>query len=198
MPDLLFSLFLHCLSRFPPRADSNYAIYYAAASAPAWEVVIRNAGHFQYLDARGGFMDAVCAVGRAPDASVLALTSAAMVAWAETMVRDDSSRLVGTPTGTTIDAADVRSSPVLPASASPPPRLRMGVDTEGSIVAGLASWDAAERLFATERSARELLAGSGSSGGGKGGSGGGGKKGKGAEDLDFTVRLKNFQLTWSS
>ena len=45
----------------------------------------------QYLDSRGGMMDAICAVGSAPDASVAELTQAAMVAWAETMVRHSGS-----------------------------------------------------------------------------------------------------------
>ena len=60
-----------------------------------------------------------------------------------------------------------------PADAQPaqaPPRLRMGVDGDGNIVAGLASWDAASRLFATSQQARELLA-EGASKGGAAGSG---------------------------
>ncbi|PSC68105.1 alpha beta-hydrolase [Micractinium conductrix] len=170
-------------------SDSNYAIYYAAASAPAWEVVIQNAGHFQYLDGRGGVMDAICAVGNAPDASVAALTQAAMVAWAETMVRDDSSRLVDggqrPASGSSSSGSSAGGS-----AGGPKPRLRMGLDGDGNVVAGLASWDAAERLFATEKRAEELLLATSS-----GGSGGGGR---GGAALHVSVRLKNFQLLWSN
>ncbi|PRW56471.1 alpha beta-hydrolase isoform A [Chlorella sorokiniana] len=122
----------------PP--DSNYAAYYAAASAPAWEVVISNAGHFQYLDGRGGVMDAICAVGSAPDAGVAALTQAAMVAWAETMVRGDPMYVGHTVDGSIDDSEGSSSggsgsrgsvSAAVTADlqqAQAPPRLRMGVD----------------------------------------------------------------------
>lgn len=170
-------------------SDSNYAVYFAAASAPAWEVVIRNAGHFQYLDSRGGVMDAICAVGAAPDASVVALTQAAMVAWAETMVRHNSSRLVGPSSSSSSSGGGDGTSGDTgqPAASAPPPKLRMGVDSDGNVVAGLASWDAASLLFATEKQARELLAASATSG-----------ASSNAAALDFTVRLKNFQLLFSN
>lgn len=166
-------------------------------------------------------MDAICAVGAAPDSSVVALTQAAMVAWAETMVRDNSNRLVGSGTvagsrggggGRAAGGGEQQPPAQLaqaqqqqgeedeegaqPASkpAGPPPRLRMGLDSDGNIVAGLASWDAASLLFATERQARELLAASESRSSSSGGSG---QRGGGAP-LDFTVRLKNFQLLFSN
>ncbi len=161
-------------------------------------------GHFQYLDGRGGVMDAICAVGSAPDASVAALTQAAMVAWAETMVRGDP-MYVGHSVNGSIDdsggssgggrgsrggvgaaaAADVQQ-------AQAPLRLRMGVDGDGNIVAGLASWDAASRLFATSQQARELLA----EGASKGGSGKNGNKA--SSPPDFSTRLKNFQLLFGN
>lgn len=143
------------------------------------------ASRVQYLDSRGGVMDAICAVGAAPDASVVALTQAAMVAWAETMVRDDSARLVG---GSRAGSAAGDAGDGQPAAPSPPPRLRMGVDSDGNVVAGLASWDAASLLFATEKQARELLAASAGSAGGS----------RGAAALDFTIRLKNFQMLFSN
>ena len=134
-------------------------------------------------------MDAICAVGNAPDASVAALTQAAMVAWAETMVRDDSSRLVDggqrPASGSSSSGSSAGGS-----AGGPKPRLRMGLDGDGNVVAGLASWDAAERLFATEKRAEELLLATSS-----GGSGGGGR---GGAALHVSVRLKNFQLLWSN
>ncbi|EFN58050.1 hypothetical protein CHLNCDRAFT_50739 [Chlorella variabilis] len=168
--------------------DSNYSVYFAAASAPAWEVVIRNAGHFQFLGSRGGVMDAICAVGSAPDPSVVALTQAAMVAWGETMVRGTGGS--GGSGGSSVrnSSSNGRDAPPRSGSGSGdaaesgtqalPPRLRMGLDSDGNIVAGLASWDAASRLFATSEQAQALLAGSG----------GGGA----AADID--IRLKNFEI----
>ncbi len=133
-------------------------------------------------------MDAICAVGAAPDASVVALTQAAMVAWAETMVRDDSSRLIGSGTTGSSGGSGGGEDAGQPAASTRVPRLRMGVDSDGNVVAGLASWDAASLLFATEKQARELLAASSTSAGGS----------SKAAALDFTVRLKNFQLLFSN
>jgi hypothetical protein len=127
----------------------------------------------QYLDSRGGMMDAICAVGSAPDASVAELTQAAMVAWAETMVRHSGS---SSSSGGSRGSGDGRAGGSPPQQQAPPERVRMGLDSDGNIVAGLASWDAASRLFATGEQARQLLA---ASGGGK---------------LDFTMRLKNFEI----
>lgn len=134
-------------------------------------------------------MDAICAVGAAPDASVVALTQAAMVAWAETMVRHNSSRLVGPSSSSSSSGGGDGTSGDTgqPAASAPPPKLRMGVDSDGNVVAGLASWDAASLLFATEKQARELLAASATSG-----------ASSNAAALDFTVRLKNFQLLFSN
>jgi hypothetical protein len=126
----------------------------------------------QYLDSRGGMMDAICAVGSAPDASVAELTQAAMVAWAETMVRHSGSGRGSSSGG----SADRRAGGSAPQQQGPPERVRMGLDSDGNIVAGLASWDAASRLFATGEQARQLLAASGGS------------------KLDFTMRLKNFEI----
>lgn len=151
-------------------------------------------GHFQYLDGRGGVMDAICAVGSAPDASVAALTQAAMVAWAETMVRGDP-MYVGHTVGGSIEGSSGSGGVGAAAAAEAqqaqaPPRLRMGVDGDGNIVAGMASWDAASRLFATSQQARELLA--------EGASKGGSNDSKASSPPDFSTRLKNFQLLFGT
>lgn len=88
-----------------------------------------------------------------------------MVAWAETMVR-------GAP-------------PAGLAAALAPPRqaqqqqLRMGVDGAGRLVAGVAGFDAAQRLFATEEAARALLRR-------------GALYAQEGMQLELTTRLKNF------
>ena len=119
-------------------------------------------------------MDAICAFGSARDASVAELTQAAMVAWAETMVRHSGS------SSSSGGSVDDRAGGSPPQQQGLPERVRMGLDSDGNIVAGLASWDAAARLFATSEQARQLLAATG----------GGGRRG----ELDFTVRLKNFEI----
>ncbi|KAL4858409.1 hypothetical protein ACK3TF_001389 [Chlorella vulgaris] len=172
-------------------SDSNYARYFAAASAPALEVVVPSAGHFQFLRARGGFMDAVCAFGKAADPAVQALTQAAMVAWAETMVRGtdctDGSRERASSSSNSSSSAEAGYSSALLSSNSssvgsgdglPPPRLRMGLDSSGNFAAGLATWDAAGRLFDSSDRVRQMLAGGGGS----------------AAVPEFSVRLKNFAL----
>ena len=167
-------------------SGSNYETYFSAATAPAWEVVIRDAGHFQFIDSRGGVMDAICAVGRGPDASVAALTQAAMVAWAETMVRGDPIHVGGSSGGGGGGSSgggrrrgDGTRGAAAAAPVQAPPRLRMGLDSDGNITAGLASWDAASRLFSTSQQARQLLERSAGSSG---------------APLEFCTRLKNFSF----
>lgn len=147
-------------------------------------------------------MDAICAVGSAPDASVAALTQAAMVAWAETMVRGDpmyvghtvdgsfegSSGSSGSGSGSRGGVGAAAAAEAQQAQATP--RLRMGVDGDGNIVAGMASWDAASRLFATSQQARELLA--------EGASKGASNDSMASSLLDFSTRLKNFQLLFGT
>ena len=154
-----------------------------------------SAGHFQFIDARGGVMDAICATGAAPDASVAALTQAALVAWAETMVRGDPTH-VDDPAGSSSASGGSRGAAQAAGEQQVPPRLRMGLDADGQIVAGLASWDAASRLFSTAQQARQLLSegarkGRGTAAGSNGRSGGDEEEGG---QLEFSVRLKNFQL----
>ncbi|GAB4816095.1 hypothetical protein N2152v2_003141 [Parachlorella kessleri] len=194
-------------------ANSNHSLYYEAASAPAWEVVLHDVGHFQFLDGRGGVMDAICAYGPTPDRVVQAISKAMMVAWAETMVRgpghsdssSSSARSSGTllatspMSGTAVQAgaADTQgpnasSSKVQPPPSPPqqqqqeeqrPPPLKMGIDSHGRIVAGVAGFDAVRRLFATEEHAKEVLR--------RGGLlGGPGKE----QQLRISTRLKNFSL----
>lgn len=158
----------------PP--DSNHRVYYEAAAAPAWEVVLEDAGHFQFLDGRGGLLDAICAFGGVADSAVQGITQAMMVAWAETMVRE----------ATPLQAAA--------AHAGKPP-LKMGVDASGRLVAGVASFDAAQRLFATEARALELLQLSQHNEAGAGGGGGGTPpQVLPPPSLRISTRLKNFSL----
>jgi len=67
--------------------DANYAHFYDAATAPTWQVVVPQAGHFQFLDEQSLLDRSVCAAGRTPDATVRAVSRAAMVSWAEVLVR---------------------------------------------------------------------------------------------------------------
>jgi pimeloyl-ACP methyl ester carboxylesterase len=124
-------------------AGANYATFFDAAAGPAWEVVVREAGHLQFLDSRGGSaMDLACAAGRAPDAEVAEVARAMMVAWAETMVRGGGRRP---------QDQEARGGE---GPASKPPPLLCGIDGEGNVVAGLASFDALQALYATEEALR--------------------------------------------
>ena len=164
--------------------DSNHTLYFDASSSPAWEVVVQAAGHLQFLDHRSGILlDALvsracrpagwveggftprlaptppcsmclaeparhgrrfdcspdpalpphalqCAAGSADDAAVRELTQTVMVAFAETFVRTSSScGALG---------------------------LRVGLDSDGHLAAGLAPLNAIRRLFQAEENFARL------------------------------------------
>jgi pimeloyl-ACP methyl ester carboxylesterase len=68
--------------------DSNYATFYDAASGPAWQAVIQDAGHLQFLDTRNkSSLDLFCVAGKVPDAIVRQAMKAMCVAWGEVTVR---------------------------------------------------------------------------------------------------------------
>ncbi|GAQ77704.1 Hypothetical protein KFL_000020650 [Klebsormidium nitens] len=69
----------------PP--DANYRQFYNASSSPSWEVVIREAGHFQFVDNASTLQDAVCGSGRVDSKVVNDVSKAVMVTWAELMIR---------------------------------------------------------------------------------------------------------------
>eukprot|EP00887_Chlorella_sp_A99_P006086 scaffold22.g6086.t1 len=145
--------------------------FFDAAASPAWEVVVQGAGHLQFLDHRGGLMDSLCAAGEANDAAVREVAQAAMVVWAEMFVRPAPRG----PRQASAAGGDGGGGSVAASSMS----LRVGLDADGNLVAGVGSFDAMRRLFATEEAARTLLVRSG-----KGGGGG----------LQLSTRLKNFSL----
>eukprot|EP00798_Chlamydomonas_sp_ICE-L_P004261 gene4261-14373_t len=68
--------------------QSNYRKFYEASNSPSWEVLIRNAGHFSFLDDQSPFQRAVCEGGDTRDDDVRMVAQTVMVAWGETMVRN--------------------------------------------------------------------------------------------------------------
>lgn len=62
--------------------DANYSFFYEASTGATWQVLIPDAGHFQFLDEQSMLDRSVCTVGRTPDATVRAISRAAMVSWA--------------------------------------------------------------------------------------------------------------------
>ena len=54
----------------------------------ALQVVLTDAGHFQFLDVQSALDRAVCTVGRTPDAIVRLVSQALMVAWGQLMIRE--------------------------------------------------------------------------------------------------------------
>ncbi|TNE46624.1 MAG: hypothetical protein EP343_23770 [Deltaproteobacteria bacterium] len=70
-----------------PTAD-NYEKFYNASSSPAWEILLKDVGHMQFLDSRQGCLTCLaCAAGSAPDAEVRTITQTAMIAWSERATR---------------------------------------------------------------------------------------------------------------
>jgi len=69
----------------PPEA--NYRHFYDASSSPAWEVVLKDTGHFQFVDNPALLFRSFCTEGPEPDDAVRCVTQAVMVAWGETMVK---------------------------------------------------------------------------------------------------------------
>ncbi|GAX79658.1 hypothetical protein CEUSTIGMA_g7099.t1 [Chlamydomonas eustigma] len=67
--------------------ESNYSHFFEASRGPAWEVDIRDAGHFSFLDQESPLQRAVCPEGDSDAGAVRHVSQAVMVAWAETMIR---------------------------------------------------------------------------------------------------------------
>eukprot|EP01025_Chloroclados_australasicus_P044781 TRINITY_DN4879_c0_g2_i1.p1 TRINITY_DN4879_c0_g2~~TRINITY_DN4879_c0_g2_i1.p1 ORF type:complete len:415 (-),score=41.51 TRINITY_DN4879_c0_g2_i1:105-1274(-) len=65
----------------PPEA--NYKRFFAANSvgSPTWEVVVKNVGHFQFLDRQTSLFRSVCAQGNGSDIALRKLTQTMMVVW---------------------------------------------------------------------------------------------------------------------
>lgn len=111
-------------------ADSNYETFFSAAPGLAWEGVIGDAGHLQFIDGRGkSAMDLICQVGAIPDATVRMVAQAMVVAWGElTLPRK------GVNADSKIDSS----------------KLRLGQNASGSLALGEVSYDPIESIFVTE------------------------------------------------
>ena len=103
-------------------------------------------------------MDLVCAAGKIRDSAVSEVTAAMMVAWGELMVRGGR------------DASAMGDSDMSG-------KLGMRIDDDGQFVAGVASFDAMQALYATESSVRAAL-----------------KKIGAGQEVALSTRLKHFDL----
>lgn len=143
--------------------ESNYKKFYEVIEAPAWEATIADAGHLQFLSARSATpMDLVCVAGKVPDVVVAELTGAMIVAWGEEMVRRGW-RVGGGGDGGIDPHTDPR-------------HLRMGLDANGNLVAGVGTFDSMQMLFATEMNVRNEI------------------RVRLGIDIDLSMRAKNFEL----
>ncbi|KAF5838782.1 hypothetical protein DUNSADRAFT_2245 [Dunaliella salina] len=68
-------------------SDANYRQFFNATRGPTWEVSLKNAGHFQYLDVTPPLLSYICPAGSAPDEEVRHIACGVMVAWAELCLR---------------------------------------------------------------------------------------------------------------
>jgi hypothetical protein len=67
--------------------EANFRHFYSACPTTAWEVLIQEAGHFQFLDSQSALQRVVCAQGQIDETAVRRVSQAVMVAWAEIMLR---------------------------------------------------------------------------------------------------------------
>eukprot|EP00884_Botryococcus_braunii_P023347 jgi/Botrbrau1/9697/Bobra.0201s0027.1 len=67
--------------------SANFRKFYDVCVGPAWEVVIRQAGHFQFVDEQSTLQRAICAAGAISDQAVRDATQAVMVSWGVAMVK---------------------------------------------------------------------------------------------------------------
>ncbi|GJP44464.1 hypothetical protein CLOM_g3866 [Closterium sp. NIES-68] len=67
-------------------AASNYRWFFKEAGNPSWEVVLRDAGHFQFLDSAPVLQSALCGLGGARDEDVRRATRACIAAWGHATV----------------------------------------------------------------------------------------------------------------
>jgi len=61
--------------------DGNYEKFYAAGSEGSWKLVIKQAGHAQFVPGGGSFEDVVCGAGSESRSDVADIVSADMVSW---------------------------------------------------------------------------------------------------------------------
>ncbi|CAI5976692.1 unnamed protein product [Closterium sp. NIES-64] len=76
-------------------AASNYRWFFKEAGNPSWEVVLRDAGHFQFLDSPPVLQAAVCGLGPARDEDVRRATRACIAAWGHATVPRQRGKTVG-------------------------------------------------------------------------------------------------------
>ncbi|CAI5496975.1 unnamed protein product [Closterium sp. Naga37s-1] len=76
-------------------AASNYRWFFKEAGNPSWEVVLRDAGHFQFLDSPPVIQAAVCGLGPARDEDVRRATRACIAAWGHATVPRQRGKGVG-------------------------------------------------------------------------------------------------------
>lgn len=118
-------------------------------------------------------MDFVCASGPAPDAAVAELTRAMMVAWAEVMVRGDGGAAGGAGVARKAGNAGGRGQGLSTSPGTPSRSSSLGLDRDGNVVVGLASFDTLQVLYGTEQAVQDKL----------------------GSKLDLASRIKNIGLT---
>ena len=173
--------------------ESNYERFFAASEAPTWEVTIPDVGHLQFLDSRGSTaMDLVCGSGKIPDSVVADITAGMMVAWGQVMVTKRNNSADSGLVNKNNNPAEISSvENIIPEKSkkrpeaignvpvSPSPVVQMGIDDDGRVVAGFASFDSLQALYSTETTLRSTLKKLNNSNGAV---------------LDIATRSKNFQV----
>lgn len=58
------------VARWSTLLAATHRNFFGASQGPAWELVLRDSGHFQFLDSQSFLQRAVCAVGPIDDGAV--------------------------------------------------------------------------------------------------------------------------------
>lgn len=66
---------------------ANYQKFYEASAAPAWEVALDDAGHFQFLDSKTIIQSSVCGDGPMGNAAARNIAKGVCAAWGDVMLR---------------------------------------------------------------------------------------------------------------
>lgn len=73
---------------------ANYQKFYEASASPSWEVVLDDAGHFQFLDTKSIIQSSVCTDGPVGNAAARSIAKGVCAAWGDLMLREQLDPLV--------------------------------------------------------------------------------------------------------
>lgn len=73
--------------------EANYNKFYEASMGPVWEVIIKESGHFQFLDNQTMTQKFICAQGNITDDVVREISQIVAVTWGEITVKNNGIKM---------------------------------------------------------------------------------------------------------